>query len=207
MTAQPGTASTTSPVTPPPDSSQVTTTVLIVDDHPTFRATARMLLEAEGYDVVGEAPDGQSGIDQARSLGPDVVLLDVNLPDLDGFAVAERITAFDGAPAVVLVSSRDPRTSARSCAAAGPAASSPRASSRARRSRRLLRVTACAGMLALRRALLALLALGVVFAGLDVAIILISRHEAHKLATALLGVAVGLSLHRRRASPRGGGGR
>jgi DNA-binding NarL/FixJ family response regulator len=95
-------------VTPPPDSSQVTTTVLIVDDHPTFRATARMLLEAEGYDVVGEAPDGQSGIDQARSLGPDVVLLDVNLPDLDGFAVAERITAFDGAPAVVLVSSRDP---------------------------------------------------------------------------------------------------
>lgn len=67
-----------------------------------------MLLEAEGYDVVGEAPDGMSAIDAARALEPDVVLLDVNLPDIDGFAVAERITAEVGAPAVVLVSSRDP---------------------------------------------------------------------------------------------------
>jgi len=86
----------------------VSTKVLIVDDHPTFRATARMLLEAEGYDVVGEAPDGTSGIRAAFQLHPDLVLLDVNLPDLDGFAVAERITAADGAPVVVLVSSRDP---------------------------------------------------------------------------------------------------
>jgi DNA-binding NarL/FixJ family response regulator len=86
----------------------VSTTVLIVDDHPTFRATARMLLEAEGYDVVGEAPDGHSAIDAACELHPDVVLLDVNLPDIDGFAVAERITAHSDAPAVVLISSRDP---------------------------------------------------------------------------------------------------
>ena len=82
-------------------------TVLIVDDHPTFRATARMLLEAEGYDVVGEAPDGNSGIVAAGELNPDLVLLDVNLPDLDGFSVAQRITAVHGAPAVVLTSSRD----------------------------------------------------------------------------------------------------
>jgi DNA-binding NarL/FixJ family response regulator len=86
----------------------VSPTILIVDDHPTFRATARMLLEAEGYDVIGEAPDGHSAIDEARRLGPDVVLLDVNLPDIDGFAVAERITAEERHPAVVLVSSRDP---------------------------------------------------------------------------------------------------
>jgi len=85
----------------------VTTTVLIVDDHPTFRATARMLLEAEGYNVVGEAPDGVSAISAAHDLHPDLVLLDVNLPDLDGFQVARRITAASGAPAVVLVSSRD----------------------------------------------------------------------------------------------------
>jgi DNA-binding NarL/FixJ family response regulator len=83
------------------------TTVLIVDDHPTFRATARMLLEAEGYDVVGEAPDGYSAIAAAGELAPDLVLLDVNLPDLDGFAVAARITGKDDSPAVVLVSSRD----------------------------------------------------------------------------------------------------
>jgi DNA-binding NarL/FixJ family response regulator len=84
------------------------TSILIVDDHPSFRATARLLLEAEGYDVVGEAPDGTSGISAAGALRPDVVLLDVNLPDLDGFAVAERISGAEGAPAVVLVSSRDP---------------------------------------------------------------------------------------------------
>jgi DNA-binding NarL/FixJ family response regulator len=83
-------------------------TVLIVDDHPTFRATARMLLEAEGYDVIGEAPDGMTGIKEAGTLHPDLVLLDVNLPDIDGFEVAGRITADAGAPAVVLTSSRDP---------------------------------------------------------------------------------------------------
>jgi DNA-binding NarL/FixJ family response regulator len=83
-------------------------TVLIVDDHPTFRATARMLLEAEGYDVIGEAPDGMTGISQAGSLHPDLVLLDVNLPDIDGFDVAARITGAADAPAVVMTSSRDP---------------------------------------------------------------------------------------------------
>ena len=85
------------------------TTVLIVDDHPTFRATARMLLEAEGYDVVGEAPDGTSAIAAAWELHPDLVLLDVNLPDVDGFDVAARLTGEAGAPAVVLVSSREAR--------------------------------------------------------------------------------------------------
>jgi DNA-binding NarL/FixJ family response regulator len=83
------------------------TSVLIVDDHPSFRATARLLLEAEGYAVVGEAPDGESAISAAGELRPDVVLLDVNLPGLDGFAVARRLTNGGGGPAVVLVSSRD----------------------------------------------------------------------------------------------------
>ena len=84
-------------------------TVLIVDDHPSFRSTARLLLESEGYAVVGEAPDGLSALRAARELRPDVVLLDVHLPDLDGFDVAARLTGEAGAPAVVLVSSRESR--------------------------------------------------------------------------------------------------
>lgn len=83
------------------------TTVLVVDDHPGFRSRARLLLEAEGYEVVGEASDGEAALTEARRLGPDLVLLDVQLPDLDGFDVAARITANGGAPAVVLTSSRD----------------------------------------------------------------------------------------------------
>jgi DNA-binding NarL/FixJ family response regulator len=82
-------------------------TVLIVDDHAGFRATARLLLETEGYDVVGEAADGRSALAAARNLQPDLVLLDIQLPDLDGFDVASRLTADDDAPKVVLVSSRD----------------------------------------------------------------------------------------------------
>jgi DNA-binding NarL/FixJ family response regulator len=86
----------------------MTRTVLIVDDHPSFRTSARMLLESEGYEVVGEAGDGQTALAAAERLRPDVVLLDVQLPDADGFDVAARITDGEGhAPAVVLTSSRD----------------------------------------------------------------------------------------------------
>ena len=83
------------------------TTVLIVDDHPSFRSSARALLAAEGFDVVGEAEDAAGGLRRARELDPDLVLLDVQLPDLDGFDVAARITVNGSAPAVILVSSRE----------------------------------------------------------------------------------------------------
>ena len=82
-------------------------TVLIVDDHPSFRASARRMLEADGYEVVGEAADGTSAIDATRELQPDLVLLDIRLPDVDGFQVAERLAANGAAPAIVLTSSRD----------------------------------------------------------------------------------------------------
>jgi DNA-binding NarL/FixJ family response regulator len=85
----------------------MTTTLLIVDDHATFRASARLLLESEGFEVVGEAADGGSAIDLTRSLAPDLILLDVQLPDIDGFEVASRLTEGDAAPAVILTSSRD----------------------------------------------------------------------------------------------------
>jgi DNA-binding NarL/FixJ family response regulator len=81
--------------------------VLIVDDHPSFRASARVLLEAEGFDVVGEAADGAAALSEAGRLQPEVVLLDVQLPDIDGFDVAARLTGIPGAPTVILVSSRD----------------------------------------------------------------------------------------------------
>src|SRR3954447_25222239 len=67
--------------------------VLIVDDHAPFRAQARALLEAEGFTVAGEAPDGAAAIESVRRSRPDVVLLDVQLPGPDGFVVAERLAA------------------------------------------------------------------------------------------------------------------
>ncbi|MBF4764585.1 response regulator [Nocardioides islandensis] len=81
-------------------------TVLIVDDHAGFRASARALLEADGFHVVGEADDGPSALEQARRLHPQVVLLDVQLPGMDGFAVADELAAQSSAPTVVLISSR-----------------------------------------------------------------------------------------------------
>ncbi len=83
------------------------TRVLIVDDHPSFRATARALLESEGYDVVGEAEDGASAIAAFAELAPSLVLLDVQLPDMDGFEVAARLMRNGGSPTIVLTSSRD----------------------------------------------------------------------------------------------------
>ena len=82
-------------------------TVLIVDDHPSFRASARMLLESEGFDVIGEAEDGVGALEAVRNLAPQVLLLDVQLPDIDGFEVAARLTANGNSPAIVLTSSRD----------------------------------------------------------------------------------------------------
>ncbi len=69
------------------------TSVLIVDDHPSFRLSARRMLEAYGYTVVGEAEDGERALAAAEELKPDLVLLDVQLPDIDGFEVAERLAA------------------------------------------------------------------------------------------------------------------
>ena len=90
------------------DNEVVRRTVLIVDDHEGFRASARALLEAEGFEVVGEAADGPGAVEAVAILRPRVVLLDIQLPDLDGLAVAEQLAAGLDPPAVVLTSSRDP---------------------------------------------------------------------------------------------------
>jgi DNA-binding NarL/FixJ family response regulator len=82
-------------------------TVLIVDDHAGFRSLARASLEAEGFDVVGEAEDGASALAAIARLRPRIVLLDIQLPDIDGFEVAERLAREINPPAVVLISTRD----------------------------------------------------------------------------------------------------
>jgi DNA-binding NarL/FixJ family response regulator len=80
-------------------------TVVIVDDHARFRRSARKLLELEGFDVVGEAVDGASGRAVVDDLQPDLVLVDVGLPDTSGFDLARELSL---TASVVLVSSRDP---------------------------------------------------------------------------------------------------
>ena len=85
----------------------MTRTLLIVDDHPSFLAAARLLLESEGFDVVGVATDGASAVSETLRLAPDVVLLDVGLPDIDGFEVAAHLRAAGAASAIVFTSTRD----------------------------------------------------------------------------------------------------
>jgi DNA-binding NarL/FixJ family response regulator len=83
-------------------------TLLIVDDHAGFRSFARALLQSEGYHVIGEASDGETALDAVQGLDPDVVLLDIALPGIDGIAVAEVLAqANPDRPRVVLTSSRD----------------------------------------------------------------------------------------------------
>jgi CheY-like chemotaxis protein len=90
--------------------------VLIVDDNAEFRRLARQLLERGGYSVVGEADDAGGALRAHAALRPDIVLLDIQLPDQDGFAVAESLAADVDPPIVVLISSRDRRTYRRKLA-------------------------------------------------------------------------------------------
>jgi CheY-like chemotaxis protein len=84
----------------------MTRRALVVDDHPSFRRLARRLLESAGYAVVDEVGDGASALAAVRALEPDLVLLDVLLPDTTGFEVAEALSSGPVRPLVVLTSSR-----------------------------------------------------------------------------------------------------
>jgi DNA-binding NarL/FixJ family response regulator len=87
--------------------------VLIVDDHVGFVAEARQLLEADGFEVVGEAADGQTGNELAADVEPDLVLVDIGLPDMDGFALAQLIVVAAPRSRIILISSRDQSTYGR----------------------------------------------------------------------------------------------
>lgn len=82
-------------------------TVLVIDDHPGFRGTARRLLEGDGFEVIGEAGDAATGVAAARMLEPDIALVDIYLPDSDGFDLTSRLAALAKPPAVILTSSRE----------------------------------------------------------------------------------------------------
>lgn len=92
--------------------------VLIVDDDALFRALARALLEAANFDVLGEAADAASALTSVRSLRPGLVLLDVQLPDLDGFEVARQLAEMPQPPVIVLLSNRSEATYRRRLARA-----------------------------------------------------------------------------------------
>src|SRR3954462_3774285 len=83
------------------------TTLMIVDDHRSFRDAARRVLERAGFEIVGEATNGESALESIPGLHPDVVLLDVQLPGISGFEVASRLTEGGDAPLIVLTSSRE----------------------------------------------------------------------------------------------------
>lgn len=88
-------------------------TILIIDDDARFRMQARDLLEGDGFIVVGEAADGASGLEAARALRPDFVLVDIGLPDVEGFEIARALALEGSAASIVLTSSRDARAYGR----------------------------------------------------------------------------------------------
>jgi DNA-binding NarL/FixJ family response regulator len=89
------------------DNRAMSVSVLIVDDHAGFRRQARRLLESEGYRVIGEAEDLRTGVEAVGALEPDLVLVDIYLPDEDGFELTSRLLAADEPPDVILISSHE----------------------------------------------------------------------------------------------------
>ncbi|PSS58510.1 response regulator [Pseudomonas sp. BBP2017] len=98
------------------------TSVLIVDDHSTVRFTVRVLLEREHYTIVGEAHDGETAAQMAKELRPDVVVLDIGLPRIDGLNVLKRLQLLDHKPRVMVLTGQPPNLYARRCLDAGASA-------------------------------------------------------------------------------------
>jgi DNA-binding NarL/FixJ family response regulator len=106
----------------------MTVRVLIVDDQAPFRMAARMVVDAtDGFEVVGEAETGEDSVTMAMELAPDLVLMDVNLPGIDGLEATRRILAGDAPPIVLLLSTYEEEEYAPRAAECGAAAYIPKA--------------------------------------------------------------------------------
>ncbi|MGU9822137.1 response regulator [Pseudomonas sp. LF090] len=93
--------------------------VLVVDDHPFIRTALRTLVSEEGYEVVGETDNGVDAISQVRQLTPDLVLLDITMPRLDGIAVIERIRVLEVNTRIIVLTSLSSEHYAARCISAG----------------------------------------------------------------------------------------
>jgi two-component system response regulator EvgA len=95
------------------------TTVLMVDDHPVIRLSIRLLLERERFKIVGESGDGVEAVQLARQLHPDIVILDIGLPGLDGMEVIKRLNLLDPAPRIMVLTGQPSDLYVRRCMDAG----------------------------------------------------------------------------------------
>ncbi|MFJ5282965.1 response regulator [Pseudomonas rustica] len=95
--------------------------VIVVDDHPFVRASVKALLSQDGFDIVGETGNGQEAIRLVRDLQPDLIVLDIGIPDLDGFEVINRLSGLSRAVKVLVLSTQSPEQFSIRCKHAGAA--------------------------------------------------------------------------------------
>ncbi|MBD8092556.1 response regulator transcription factor [Pseudomonas fluorescens] len=94
---------------------------LVVDDHPIVRATVKMVLQQEGFDLICEAADGADAVQQARQMQPDLVVLDISMPKLDGLEAIRRIVDLDIGTRILVLTSLEPSLYLKRCIVAGAA--------------------------------------------------------------------------------------
>ncbi|MDB6047352.1 MAG: DNA-binding response regulator, LuxR family [Pseudomonas sp.] len=94
---------------------------LVVDDHPIVRATVKMVLKQENFEIVAESGDGADAVQQAREVAPDLVVLDISMPKLDGLEVIRRIVDLNLSTRILVLTSLEPGLYLKRCMNAGAA--------------------------------------------------------------------------------------